>query len=445
MARKSVKSDKSVNPANPINLPDNQAANTTEPDNLDRSVVNVSGPVNVVRLEGLVAGIKKVIYLFMDIHEPVMFQTQCTNIYSKDINKYLAESFYELNNSDKKYDFFMELRPSNIVMSKDPKYLKVNNLYLNQIIKTLVSIMNYDKETNKMKISDKIKNVRIHYLDIRDYLQHHIVNISDETLEIANMMSYNGINIPSVKRIIDIYAREKQMLDDTIKIFTDAKYVHPDKKTSTIRDHEPAWHTEEFVPEVVTNISDKIRNRYNHEKVQKVINSIFDKQVSKLKDVSADIENALGLFSQYVDKLNIPRNKLIKRSDGEYFYGLPYLEMKAMDYNIYKICYDIHNKIMDIFVTITDLYFLRRFLDKDYVTNAMAYTGGSHSLNYISILIKYFGFKITHTAYSLIEDMTKLNIETKNRADKNEDLGELFYPPELYQCSDMTHFPKKFE
>lgn len=32
-----------------------------------------------------------------------------------------------------------------------------------------------------------------------------------------------------------------------------------------------------------------------------------------------------------------------------------------------------------------DIYFLRRFLDKDYITNGLSYTGSTHSLMYVYI------------------------------------------------------------
>ena len=39
---------------------------------------NISGPVNVVRVEGYINNIKKVLYLFMDIHVFVFHQTKCS-------------------------------------------------------------------------------------------------------------------------------------------------------------------------------------------------------------------------------------------------------------------------------------------------------------------------------------------------------------------------------
>lgn len=51
---------------------------------------------------------------------------------------------------------------------------------------------------------------------------------------------------------------------------------------------------------------------------------------------------------------------------------------------------------------------LRRFLDKTYITNSIAYTGMGHSMNYIYILLHEFDFKITHVSYTEIP-ITELN------------------------------------
>ena len=53
----------------------------------------VSGPVNTVRLEGSINGVKKIIYLFMDFHADLHHQTECEDIRSLDIDKYLVQTF----------------------------------------------------------------------------------------------------------------------------------------------------------------------------------------------------------------------------------------------------------------------------------------------------------------------------------------------------------------
>ena len=90
-----------------------------------------------------------------------------------------------------------------------------------------------------------------------------------------------------------------------------------------------------------------------------------------------------------------------------------------------------------------DVFFLRRFLDKEYITNAASYTGAYHSWTYIDILVKDFEFKITHAAYSKYNDLDELNAFVK-KANMKEISG-VFLEPIRNQCSDLEGFPKEFE
>ena len=53
----------------------------------------VNGPINAVRLEGKINGINKVFYNFMDIHVDTSFQTECDDVRSLDLDKYLVKNF----------------------------------------------------------------------------------------------------------------------------------------------------------------------------------------------------------------------------------------------------------------------------------------------------------------------------------------------------------------
>ncbi len=74
---------------------------------------------------------------------------------------------------------------------------------------------------------------------------------------------------------------------------------------------------------------------------------------------------------------------------------------------------NIYIKYMSTTSQIMDLYFLRRFLDKSYVTNGIIYTGAYHTMDIIYILINKFDFKLTHSS------VNKLSITDLNRNIKN--------------------------
>ena len=98
---------------------------------------------------------------------------------------------------------------------------------------------------------------------------------------------------------------------------------------------------------------------------------------------------------------------------------------------------------MNLHSNIMDAYFLRRFLDKDSITNAVAYTGIYHSINYIFFLVKYSNFKITHCSY-INGDISTISQKIKNS--KNSiDIHNIFYPSKFIQCTNLSEFPDLFE
>ena len=71
--------------------------------------MNINGPVNIIRLEGKINNIKKVLYIFSDFHLKCEEQTNCNIDEAVDIDYYLSKTFLELNNLEKNIDFFLEI------------------------------------------------------------------------------------------------------------------------------------------------------------------------------------------------------------------------------------------------------------------------------------------------------------------------------------------------
>jgi len=61
---------------------------------------------------------------------------------------------------------------------------------------------------------------------------------------------------------------------------------------------------------------------------------------------------------------------------------------------IFLLCNKLNKIIYALYALITDVYFLRRFLDKDYIQNVITYCGRNHALNYIYFLVKHCDFTI---------------------------------------------------
>src|SRR5271154_4306564 len=133
-------------------------------ENIDPNIKQVNGPINVVRLEGTVDNIKKVIYVFMDMHVDMQDQTECDNIFSSDIQTYLAKNFYKLNGQDTMYDFFFEVQPYQLQRNSDinqQKFIVETNrrmIYIQEVYKFFKKMFTFDPTKNKVMISDVLKN-----------------------------------------------------------------------------------------------------------------------------------------------------------------------------------------------------------------------------------------------------------------------------------------------
>ena len=91
---------------------------------------------------------------------------------------------------------------------------------------------------------------------------------------------------------------------------------------------------------------------------------------------------------------------------------------------IKKLVDIIHETIIDIYSLFTDLYLLRRILDKNYINKSIIYSGSQHSLNYIYFLVKYFDFKIVkiHKINENNENKDENTIDKIIKSVKNTDI-----------------------
>jgi hypothetical protein len=406
----------------------------------DTKTKEVSGPINVVRMEGMVNHIKKVIYLFMDWHEDISMQTECINVFSKDLNKYLAENFYKLNSSNIIYDFFMEIRPTDILVPPNvgTETLIYKKKYITQVLKFFSSVFKYDPQKDIVGISNIFKNIRLHYLDIRDYLKYHIVDHLSEADNLSKeFMCHHDIELDQLAEIIYILQTAKINLDQTIKIFKSKPKTIP-KKQPVIKYYQG------FEQETIERLIAKIKQSYKHDNIKNILVPLFGMYVNDLVTLSRTIDNTIQKLNEYGKKINDSFAKLNKESDETYYYGITSHETRKIIMDIVDSVDFLYSNCVNIFAKITDIYMLRRFLDKDYITNAIIYSGAAHSETYISILVAKFDFKITHISYLSVSNINALNKEIKINTNKNKDITELLYPPVLHQCSDITNFPDKF-
>lgn len=430
---------------------------------MNRNTKEISGPVNVVRLEGDVASIKKVMYLFMDFHAHVMDQTGCDNIFAKDVQLYLAESFDDLNNGNRKYDFFLETFPKELQnISKGypyPAELSRKEKYLDEIRKFFSKVFSYNPNENKVSISNYFKNVRLHYIDVRDYFKREYINKIFQMGHMANNMWRSGfVDLNVLGQIVDLIDEISQDLQKIIAMFdSGVKSYNKKEKFPVIqfKDLSPgenpqptAKSTEEQAEldeQYIQYLLHKMFSRYSKPDIQKKLVKKTDLIIENLKKLVSMCENTKSSFIKIGDYVNqTPPYLLVKdkKYSGRFYYGINDIEFKNMLTFIYTDVAILGDKYIEFFTIFMDIYFLRRFLDKDYITNAIVYTGAAHSSVYIEILTKEFGFKVTHASYAKITNIEELNAEILKRS--FYDLEELFYPPIFNQCSNMEHFPDNF-
>jgi hypothetical protein len=412
---------------------------------MNKKKLLVNGPINTVRLEGTIDGIKKVLYLFSDVHVSVENQTKCPELRSIDFKKYLADTFDSI--TDKPVDFFFEIHPTSLVESK--KYINpYKEKYIWDVTELFKSSFEFDPKVNKISKSTEFPNVRFHYIDVRAYILREANKLLQTTQNyISQMRITNQFNIPLLKDAVIIISSHVNNLHEHLysknKLKTTTEDVLPTVPTSV---DALSKYTDDHFLKVSKQVLDKIMSTYKHDSVKKrLMSNLIDKDLNKL--FGRYFKQAIDLIKyleSVSDKLNIEYNQLYYQEDTDtYNYGLSFTERISIITEIETKHSRLSDSFSKIFLTFMDIYFLRRFLDKDYVTNGVVYTGGMHTANYMHQLVKNFDFKITHYSY-LKEDPKKAEKLIKE-SDSFSVADGLLSSPLLIQCSDLSSFPEKFQ
>ncbi len=90
-----------------------------------------------------------------------------------------------------------------------------------------------------------------------------------------------------------------------------------------------------------------------------------------------------------------------------------------------------------------DSYFLRRFIDKDYVNNVIVYAGNFHTTSYLWFLVKHCDFEIIE--YNTINEKktSKEFMEIIKKSDDMFDIYSYTAPTKFSQCVSMK--PMNFQ
>lgn len=398
----------------------------------------VNGPINVVRLEGTIHDIKKVLYIFMDIHTDVSRQTHCNDFGSLELIQYMVQQFGK-SNPDKTFDLFTETTIS-AIKSGDYPY---KGRYIDELNKYVRA---------KYKGYPHNKNVRAHYIDIRDYLKT-LINLTINGIyeQIDNTPS-NYFSKSSYDNIISLLDRLKQFVSWTSNEFTgesDSKSRSASRSRAKSKSKSELDNpgTIEQQRKPIRQIISKLLNKYTHPDLKasldESIEDIKDSfaQIYKLIDETKELlDKSFGLLTKQSNTLNLVDYKIFKT----YSYSADTIKILEFKCSLEVLITQLDLALTYNFARIVDLFFLRRFLDKNYITNGIVYTGAAHSVSYIYQLVNKFGFDITHAYYTTEPDMNILNKLIK-KTRYNPSIEKIFLPDKFSQCIDMGNFPEGFE
>ena len=376
---------------------------------INNDKVSINGPINFFKLKKD----NKIIYLLCEVHEDISRQQECDDLYSINIDKYLKHVF---KNSTETIDFMLETPEE--FLNEDKKTYSDNNYNLK-----------YIQKLRKMYIQNKNaeKNTRFHHIEIRYYNQ--LWELRELSENNMNNLWNNGLYdfyliINNLKKIVEILIN---LLKITQKYRDNANIVD-DKNTP-----------------IVEHIINKILNRYNDNKNKKIINNFYDKFcIDKIK------------FTIELINKNMTRYEEINKNNSDlylqqYRTSIPFGEKggKIMTYenNIpdYKNkLFEIKNEIeyilllcINIGSAYVDSYFLRRFIDKDYVNNVIVYAGNFHIASYLWFLVKQCDFEIIE--YNTINEK-KTSEEFMEIIKKSTDMYDIYSytePIKFSQCVSM--------
>ena len=367
----------------------------------------INGPINYAYLKGEINGIEKNIYLFMDQHYQLYNQTRCKSFNSVDITYYL---YNIIKNTKEELDLFVEIRQEEIIKpqtnNKDIYIVEVENLFKSEFVEEKI-------ENNKTVVYSKTNpKVRLHYLDIRDHLG---------LFEVKTKLITNGIeknfkllqnDINNKQQYIDKILIDLDKLEENIQIFKNnvveiLKIININNEKNFLYDKND---------EKQKYYLNKSLNIYFYENLRINIylfvceNYFFIS--SKLEGVIKDLKSNLSFSNLFNININSTEiNKLIEA---------------------------VHELTIDIYSLFTDVYLLRRILDKNEIKKCIIYSGIQHSLNYIYFLIKYYNFEIVKIYHTEEKDINII-VNTIKNSKIVYDIYKLFFNTrkKYIQCIDF--------
>jgi len=413
----------------------------------------VNGPLNAIRLEGKIGTTSKVVYLFGDIHMDVRDQTECPDQRATEFKNYMIDQFDNITGSDKYVDMFLEIYPTyshrtlKHGCASCAKLPAFREKYILTLRKLFHQSFEFDQNINKVTRSKEFPNVRLHYADVRAYLGESAMDTILSTGSYLRNMRPTTVNLYDL-----LYIKDGLTITNSYMIWL-YKELYPSSSSqkggSTKLPVIPASaealrkYTPENFKTNAKHLLTKMTTRYKYADVKTKIEYIVNNELKTLFQQYMDTTKKLDDMLQKVTTDKTIKTMYHKNNNESSGYGTNIMDVVKIRAFLEINLTLAEEQLMDIFVLIMDIYLIRRILDKDYISNAVTYTGYQHTSNHLYILVKYFDFKITNHSY-LQKDVAAATKDIKNTTDIRK-LDTLITPELLQQCTDLTGFPENFQ
>jgi len=434
-----------------------------------KNLISLNGPVNYFKLskDG------KEINIFMDFHAPINRQRKCEDYDSKDIDKYFNKILStDAENNEKTLDFFLEINPTSINFKY--KYY-TNDNYLVSIRKMFSKLYN-DKYENLDEDNIPEQNIRLHYMDIRDYssfneLKRKMENILLE-LERTRLDSLDVI-VPELNSVKNILIFIEKMINSITTPNKNPLYERLStkkidfiniKENLSIKNNKDNKNNKEKKDQNKTDLQDiplsvnLVMDAGLYQILQKILSNYKD-DLNKDNIVNFFHEHYIKTSKYLINKLNtlIPNMIQIDKIIDDYIIEekitfeeinhdktngsrdiLPYYFYSLTKYKkIYREILDeleeVNHLIVKMGVIMTDCYFLRRLIDNKTIKNSIVYTGAYHSVIYLWFLIKYYDYNI-EDYYYLAEGINKEELIKLIKKSDYLDIIQHIIPNKVNQC-----------
>ena len=384
----------------------------------------INGPVNAFHLTGNIDGISKSLTIFGDYHPT---HSQCSDVDAIDISRYIRKV---IKHATKPFDVFFEYPISHMMQlyDKRDKILATKPMYNMHIVQyndvftsEHVRKQNTDNNTYKALPAKSNDRVRLHYSDIRDRLSFYY--FYDNFAAITKYTDTKTLNL-----LIDF----ADYLNSLLKLLKPS--------------HDYTINMDQSYNKTMAHVIDKLLNRYHH-------TGIFDILHIYVKRVIDIIEKVIALTNKIIKII-----RAINQSPTDIYTNvkthdnidedlvtagqMPQID-DMIDY-IRDTIVTLRDMNLQIGTLLTDIYFVQRFLDKDYICDGIIYTGYAHMLHIIFVLVKYFDFTITNASYSKYDiDTTNNNIKQLTKLSYRE-LNDILMPDTIRQCVNIENFPRYY-